>query len=157
SNASYGVGGITSSFNGHTQISGAPGSASGFSFDETIPGTVDKVLGGTAYFIYAQACPPGVGANGAGCSNWIRLKSGIISTDPLPTTPLKTRVKADENTNSIVVRGQVVAPANVQNWHMQLKNVQASGPMNDLGLRSYNLSQSITIGPSASYNSTLLP
>ena len=171
SNNSYPNGGIIASANGHTQISAGAGSSSGGGNTELISGnTVDKVLASNSvpngYFVYAQACPAGENANStvpSPCSNWILIKTTAIKTKALPTAPIVGPAQADVATNAETLHTSntsVPDPGNVQYWDIGLNNMQSGSPVSVFGqaLRSYSsANQQITIGPSGSYLSTLLP
>ncbi|OGR92124.1 MAG: hypothetical protein A2992_04945 [Elusimicrobia bacterium RIFCSPLOWO2_01_FULL_59_12] len=72
-------------------------------------GAVQQILGNTAYFFYAQACPNGTGIyNLAGCSSWTLI--GNTSTLAYPSNVFAAPVPPGDSTiNTIIVRKNVPA------------------------------------------------
>lgn len=70
-------------------------------------GSVQQILGNTAYYVYAQACPNGSGIyNSAGCSAWSLI--GNTTTSSYPTSVFgAVQAPADATVNTIIVRGAV--------------------------------------------------
>lgn len=77
-------------------------------------GSVQQILGNTAYFAYAQACPNGsVVYNSAGCSSWTRI--GTATTSPYPTSVFAAPVAPGDATINTINYRTAVPLADVNN------------------------------------------
>ena len=71
-------------------------------------GQVQGTKGGTTYWVYAQACPSATSANGANCSQWVKVDASQVTTTAYPGSVFSApSAGADATLNSISVRTNV--------------------------------------------------
>jgi hypothetical protein len=150
---------------GVQQISGSAYQPNGANLGDTVTGaTIGSILAFTPYYIYAQACPQFVSANGANCSNWIKIASGQFKTANLPTSVFLTPVKGDITINgtaqnTINIRANVPDPSNVTNMILSIQNLDAATAPTALSPNAaYNQStQQAPIGPATTPSYAFIP
>jgi len=106
--ASIANGGFTPGGSGARVISSAFASNASSTPGATVSGgAVQQILGGTVYYVYAQACPSGTGIyNSANCSAWTRI--GNTTTLAYPTSVFSAPVApTDATTASLNYRTNV--------------------------------------------------